>query len=442
MRILTPILVSLAMVCTLPAQVMQQALVGTGGSVVSAYTYCYPITIPDAQILSTQSNFPVLFRSPTGTVTTVTAAGSTTLTVSTGDTFPTWFDNTMSVMVNGTIYPISSITSTLIIVVTGTITNGTYAWNGTPYLSNGITGSKVLSASGYDIGFFSDSSCITKIPWETVLWTAATGVGEWHFSTTLTDGSANSVYLGYGAASVTTDQSNKTGTWSSDNVLVMHLPNGSSLTANDSTSNANNGTVNGTVTAAAGEIDGGAANTTNMSDIRVPDTASLRMTTMMTVEYWINQSSRNGGGAIVVQKRNPTVDSPGYNYGSSLDGSGKIVFQFYNAGYQTFTDTGTAVALNTWTHVATTFDSAGAGKIIFYRQGAAQNNPSNSTALDTASPQAMQITNYGQFSSGTFQINGVLDELRISNAVLSANRIAMDYASQGAPFTFWSTTAH
>jgi hypothetical protein len=62
----------------------------------------------------------------------------------------------------------------------------------------------------------------------------------------------------YGNSSITTDQSNPTAVWDVNFKGVWHLPNGTILSANDSTSNGNNGTING-ATATTGEIAGGAS---------------------------------------------------------------------------------------------------------------------------------------------------------------------------------------
>src|SRR4029077_13499410 len=71
---------------------------------------------------------------------------------------------------------------------------------------------------------------------------------------TLSTSTDTSLFMYYGNAS-STDQSNKTAVWDANFKGVWHLPNGTALTANDSTSNANNGTVN-SATATAGKIDG------------------------------------------------------------------------------------------------------------------------------------------------------------------------------------------
>lgn len=137
-----------------------------------------------------------------------------------------------------------------------------------PVLVNGVysslatvaNGGKVTDAQGDDIGFYSSPTCSTgKLDWETVFWSSTTGTVEYWVEIPSLSSSVDTVfYLCYGNSSITTDQSNKTGTWDSNFGGVWHLPDGTTLTANDSTSNANNlGTISG-ATAIAGKIDGAA----------------------------------------------------------------------------------------------------------------------------------------------------------------------------------------
>lgn len=429
MRIL---FLALILACSIKAQVMQQGIINLKPAA-SAYTNCYPITVPDASISATLSSYPLLIRNPTGTVTTVTVAGSTTLTVATGDNFPAWFDNTMSVIVNGTIYPISSVTSTLIIVVTGTITNGTYSWNGLPQLSYNITGSKVLNSNGYDIGFFSDSGCTTKLNWETVYWTAATGVGEWWVQKTLTDGGATTLYIGYGATTITTDQSNKTGTWNSDYKIVHHWPNGSSLTSPtpDSTSNANDGTLTVAPTVVAGKIDGGATFTSATSIVTVASATSLNLTNNFTLEAWIKFGSTGQTNRFILDRA-----ATGVQYGI-IYGYTSNKYEFYSenfTGSNPRTAFGSTVNDTNFHHIAVTYNGT---TLLCYLDGAQDCTSTTTFSITTATAGF-----YYADQSATNAPSAVYDETRMNNAAMSAAWIAADYNSQNSPFTFWSTTAH
>ncbi len=136
---------------------------------------------------------------------------------------------------------------------------GTYS-----YLATVANGGKVQNASGFDVGFFSDAALTTKLDWETVIYTAASGLVEyWVRIPTLSHTADTVIYMAYGDASITTDQSNKTGVWGSNFSFVYHFGDGTTLNVNDSTSNALNLT-NHSAVAAAGQIGGGV--TTSLSN--------------------------------------------------------------------------------------------------------------------------------------------------------------------------------
>lgn len=160
--------------------------------------------------------------------------------------------------------------------------SGTYA-----YLATTSNGGGVTNANGYDIIFTSDAAGTSTIPYERESFNATTGaVIFWVQVPTLSHTSDTTIYLFYGNSSVTTDQSNKNGTWDSGYKGVWHLPNGSTLSANDSTSNANSGTVNN-ATATNGQIDGGAAFSGSNQDIQLgAATGDLDLTGTMTLEVW------------------------------------------------------------------------------------------------------------------------------------------------------------
>ena len=67
-----------------------------------------------------------------------------------------------------------------------------------------------------------------------------------------------SIYLFYGNPNITTSQQNPTAVWDANYQAVWHLPNGTTLSANDSTANVNNATIQGSPAAISGEIWGGA----------------------------------------------------------------------------------------------------------------------------------------------------------------------------------------
>src|SRR5207253_10452671 len=85
---------------------------------------------------------------------------------------------------------------------------------------------------------------------------SAGAVNYWVRVPTVSHTTDTTFYMCYGNAGITTDQSNKTAVWDANYKAVWHLTNGTTLSAADSTSNANNGTIIGSV-AITGQIDGG-----------------------------------------------------------------------------------------------------------------------------------------------------------------------------------------
>ena len=82
-------------------------------------------------------------------------------------------------------------------------------------------GGQVQNSSGFDIAFYADSGCsTTKLNWETEDWSASTGNGDWWVQV---PASTNTFYECWDNTSISTDQSSKTATWSSENYqFVVH----------------------------------------------------------------------------------------------------------------------------------------------------------------------------------------------------------------------------
>src|SRR5262249_49667263 len=105
--------------------------------------------------------------------------------------------------------------------------SGTYS-----FLKTVGNGGNVQNANGYDVIFTLDSTCGTKLNHEVETYNASTGaVNYWVKVPTLSHTSDTTVYLCYGNASISTDQSNKSAVWDANYKGVWHLPNGSTLNA-------------------------------------------------------------------------------------------------------------------------------------------------------------------------------------------------------------------
>lgn len=131
------------------------------------------------------------------------------------------------------------------------------------FLATVANGGKVQNAQGFDIGFYTNSNCSTgKMAWEVERYLPTGDVVYFVKNATLSHTTDTVFYVCYGDSSITTDQSATTTVWDSLYASVWHFPNGSTLSANDSTTHAVNSTsINAAVTATTGQIDGGAVQT-------------------------------------------------------------------------------------------------------------------------------------------------------------------------------------
>src|SRR3989344_5835860 len=106
------------------------------------------------------------------------------------------------------------------------------------------TGFSGKAASGSGEFVFTSSDGTTVLPHEIETYSSTTGqfIG-WVNVTTLSATADTVLYMYYGGPSSGATNQNKTGTWDANFKGVWHLPNGTTLSATDSTSNANNGTM-------------------------------------------------------------------------------------------------------------------------------------------------------------------------------------------------------
>src|ERR1019366_6832619 len=107
-------------------------------------------------------------------------------------------------------------------------------------LKTTANGGSVTNANGYDILFTSAAGGTMPLAYERESYSGTTGAMiDWVKVATVSHTQDTTIYMFYGNSLVTTDQSNPTGTWDSNYVGVWHLPNGTVLSANDSTANGN-----------------------------------------------------------------------------------------------------------------------------------------------------------------------------------------------------------
>jgi len=201
-----------------------------------------------------------------------------------------------------------------------------------------------------------------------------------------------------------------------------------------------NGTLLGPIRVATGKI-GRALSFDGVNDwVTVTDTTASKidLTTGMTIEAWVNPAAMSGWETVVLKERGGA-------------GTGLLSYALYAhdgapqaggfagpAGYlrpapaNTTVDQGvrqavhTAIALNTWTHLATTYDGANQR---LYINGVLVATKAQTGAIAAAN-QPLRIG--GNNVSGEF-FQGLIDEVRIYNRALSAAEITADMTTPIVP---------
>ena len=302
--------------------------------------------------------------------------------------------------------------------------SGTYA-----DLATTANGGYVTNSSGYDIVFASDPAGTNVLAFEQETYNASTGaVNYWVKVPAVSHTTDTIFYMFYGNSAVTTDQSNKNAVWDSNYKSVWHLPNGTTLSATDSTSNADNGTNSG-MTASAGEIDGAASgdggNGHQINTANNPYSSSVFSSNGLTLSAWVKPASTPSG--------NPSqIVSLEGAYVIDVTTGGKLGFEINGTG--TDIASSASVPNSSWTYIVGTSDSS--GHLKTYVNGVA--DTTGSQTFYNLNSLTRPFTLAGHPTATGFNFNGTLDEARISNIARSADWIAAEYNNQSSPSTFYS----
>lgn len=289
-------------------------------------------------------------------------------------------------------------------------------------------GGFVQNANGYDIRPYSDSGLTSALTFELVYYNASTGQVEMHVLVGTLSHTTNLVsYLAFGDATISTDGSSNT-TWNSNFKGVWHLPNGSTLTANDSTSNGKNGTLVASPTAIAGAIDGGSQFNGTSQAISI---ATLTIPTTGTLSGWWrpdgNPSSVDGVLFSTRQASSPSQSFDLYPYSDGHIYAG----WFNNSNDDRVNWTQSGISQSTFYFLTLTWTNGGT-TTLYVNAVSKGTTASLDATWDTSALTAFIAkdsinTVFGKQSS---------DELRLSNVALSQSWITSEYNNQKASSTF------
>lgn len=290
------------------------------------------------------------------------------------------------------------------------------------YLATTSNGGNVTNSNGYDIIFATDAACSTKVAgWEIESYSPTTGaVNIWINIANLSHTTDTVVYMCYGNSAISTFQSTTTATWNSNYAGVWHLPNGTTLSANDSTSNGSNATISGP--SATTGIIGGAAAFNGSGDI-VIGTGSNSLAGTFTIEAWVKPGTLAGwngiGGSRTPYDASFDFKMTGGNtiYGDIGNGSAWIAPGVY---------TSFAYSTGVWYHVV--FVVTPTGYTIY-----ADGTQVGSGSYSASSPllyDSNHLFRFGDVGDSAEWWNGSMGELRISSNARSADWITAEYNNQ------------
>ncbi len=155
--------------------------------------------------------------------------------------------------------------------------------------------------------------------------------------------------------------------------------------------------------------------------INVPHQPSLNLVAAMTLSAWVNADSLKPYQMVLTKGDNGVYE----NYWIGTEGN-KANFGFVAGGtYYQHTTSGLTLSAGTWHHIAATYDDA-ANEVKIYVDGVAETFSTPGTPVINSEKLIIGNSYYG--GEG---FDGVIDDVRIYNGVLSATEIANIAAGGG-----------
>ena len=164
--------------------------------------------------------------------------------------------------------------------------------------------------------------------------------------------------------------------------------------------------------------------------VNLGNPTALQLTGSMTISAWINSSAFPFDDAAIVSKRG---DGPliGFQLDTSVDtGPRTIGFKLTNSsGGQMIRYGATTLQANTWYYVTGVYDAA-AQTMHVYLNGQLDDGVLQGTVTSTQQNSTLNV-NIGQRpgSPGTYNFNGLIDDVRIYNRPLTVAQIQTDMAT-------------
>jgi PKD repeat protein len=279
----------------------------------------------------------------------------------------------------------------------------------------GVTGYRVERCQGSGCANFVQVGAPAGTVFSDVGLAAAT---TYSYRVRATDASGN--LSGYSNVAIQTTQSAPLP--SAGLVLAYGFNAGAGTTVSDVSGNGNTGTISGASWSTQGRFGGALSFNGSNAMVVVPASASLNVSSGMTLQAWIFPTAAQSGWRTIMQREVDTYFLNASNDAGPLlpSGGGTI------GGQVEILRGSPASPVNAWTHVALTYDGT---MVRLYVNGVLASSSAASGAIQTNS-NALRIGGnvpYGEF----FQ--GLIDEVRVYTRALSQAEIQADMAAAVEP---------
>jgi chitodextrinase len=205
-------------------------------------------------------------------------------------------------------------------------------------------------------------------------------------------------------------------------VAAYGFDEGTGLTAADATGNGNAGALTNGPTWTAGKYGGALSFDGNNDFVLVNSSASLTLTNAMTLEAWVFPTSSAGGWHAIMQKEVDAYFLHSGGGGPPLDPTAGGTF----SGQLSYFAASSLMTLNSWNHVAFTWD--GSIMRLYVNGVAAATQNRGGTLQSTTTPLRIGGNSpYGEMFQGR------IDEVRIYNRALTQTEVLSDMNSPITP---------
>ena len=199
--------------------------------------------------------------------------------------------------------------------------------------------------------------------------------------------------------------------------------------ADDESGNGNHGTVNGaTLTANRSNKADSAYSFDGVNDyISVADGSSFNFTNNLSLSLWVNPgSSQSNSHAGLIDKSHCHVSNDGIAKSWVIQQSGDNTNAFWfihNKNNTSYASSTVGLEANTWNHILVSKEN---GKVKFYKNGVLVSEDQNTvSSIETNGDLPLII---GSVNNCNRFFNGMIDDIRIYNRVLSESEVKSLYA--------------